>query len=224
MRSVHRFGQSMDNDDDDDVLFGDYLFKFLTRRYLFQLLVICIVLMWCFSPISMIIGPLRSISNESARVLCQTESIVSEAGIRMGLLSYGTSDKLDVHLYTTSITRTIRCIDAAEKSTVLQYKDDYLNISTVDIDAAYKTLTESFHIGTSFNAWFYMSDDCYIMQRKKLLDRNCLSQRAIELDEYYEGLGPMSMMLLDSIFILTIVIHGAILHALYFYSQKNRLN
>lgn len=142
----------------------------------------------------------------------------------MGLLSYGTSDKLDVNLYTTSITRTIKCIDAAEKSTVLQYKDDYLNISTVDIDAVYKTMIELFPIGTSFNAWFYESVDCYAMQRRQLIDRNCLSQRAIELDEYYEGLGPMSMMLLDSIFILTIVIHGAILHALYLFSQKNRLN
>lgn len=221
MRTLHRFGQSMDND--DDIMFGDYLYKFMTRRYLFQLLVIYIVLLWCFSPNAMITNHKQPITSETARVLCRTESIVSEPGIRMGLLSYGTSDKLDVNLYTTSITRTIKCIDATEKSTVLQYKDDYLNISTVDIDAVYRSLVVLYPIGTSFNAWFYETH-CYLMQGKELLDRNCLASRAIEPDEYDDGLSPSIIMLFDSLIIVSIVIYGVILHAFYLYSQKNRLN
>lgn len=190
MSDRDRFGrQSRSTDEDDDYGPGErQCTKFMaifTRRYIIWLcfLYLGLYIMIQYSTLYDNL-PGTIISETDARVVCTTTGIQVEKGIRAGLLTYGNADTVEIQLYTTSITRSIECVDIKEISHVLQYKDDYLNISTVDVDKALESLWEQYPVRGSFVAWYY-ERDCYWMSWHHQLDRNCLStEKALDPLQY----------------------------------------
>lgn len=191
-----RFGRpSRGNDDDnnDDYMVGERqctnFMTIFTRRYIIWLCLLYLGL-YMMARYSTIYDNLPGtiISETDARVVCVTTAIQVENGIRAGLLTYGNADKIEIQLYTTSITRSINCVDTKEIPHLLQYKDDYLNISTVDVNKVLQSLSEQYHIGKSFVTWYY-ERDCYWMSRMRQLDRNCLSlDKALNQEDYRNAL------------------------------------
>ncbi len=156
--------------------------RIFTRRYIIYLIIFYFVLYFFVQSSSLSSGFSFSIQDESeVRVKCTTIKIEAEKGIRAGSLSYGNAEKIEIQLYTVSLTRSINCIDTNEVTHLLQYKDDYLNISTVDVDSVFHALTLKYPIGESFDAFHY-KQDCYKLSR--VLDRNCLVENAINPEEY----------------------------------------
>ena len=170
-------------DDDDGPIYLNTMTKPMMRRYL---VIACLLYMGLFVTTSWlgICDTQQAIPpyGPEARVVCTTTVLQTEAGIRAAKLVYANNNEIDVNLYATSITRTVTCIDINGESHTLQYKDDYLNISTVDVDHIYATLMKHYPIGESFTAWYY-ANHCHVMPQE--LDRNCLSTIAIDPDIHY---------------------------------------
>lgn len=170
--------------DVDEPVYSNTLFtnKALMRRYL---VIGCILYMGLYMTITCIgvfdthqlIPPTAS----EARVVCKTTTLQTEEGIRAAKLVYAKSD-VDVNLYATSITRTATCTDVNGESYTLQYKDDYLNISTVDVDHVYRELTTQYPLGDTYTA-FYYPKHCHTMPQE--LDRNCLTSQPIDPELHY---------------------------------------
>lgn len=208
MRTVDRFGLPV-YPSDDDTHRSPYT-QFQTPRYWMCLLVTWIVLSSVISPTTMMgIRDTQYISSEVARVLCTTKSIEIETGNIVASLHYSNTESLPINLYATSITRTIQCMGGNEASHTFQYKDDYLNISTVDVDKVVKLLKLTYPIGKSFNAWYY---EGYCQKMMNLVDRNCLSSRAIERSEYIDDIVETVMYFMDLLFVATLVVSGAMFH------------
>lgn len=208
--STDRFGNATRGDEEDEDEHDFQLKTLFTRRFIIWLwfLYITLYVMTFSGPLSMVsvIKQLPPTEGE-AKVLCFTTGLQSESGIRAGNLKYGNSESIAINLYTISITRTIICTGLSGNVT-LQYKDDYLNISTVDVDEVYRSLSHKYPINEAFDAWYY-PDHCY---RIRDLDRNCLSNVAADPGEYESlpfniMIGALTHVTLFSIIVLYVIFH-----------------
>lgn len=132
-----------------------------------------------YTVISSSLAPMELTAPDEAAIKCITLSLQTEQGIRAATLNYGASETVSLNLYMTSITRTINCTNAANENHLFQYKDDYLNISTVDVDGIFHQLTAKYPINESFDAWYY-EDFCNWYRIRDRLDRHCLSSTVIQ--------------------------------------------
>lgn len=194
-----RFGRPFVSEDED--IDPSYFLKSIITKRFCAILIILYILFYIIGKQLTASSEEASIpiSSSEARLVCETKNIETESGIHAGYLTYGNTEKLQIQLYTVSITRTITCVDTAMGTHVFQYKDDYLNISTVNVDKVYASLLIEYPIGKSFIAWYYAKHCSYLNRR---LDRNCLSKEAIEPEEYIDLLHPS---------IYTITLHSTII-------------
>ena len=198
-----RFGRE-ENEETVTLPFRKQCQLICTRRFI---IIVIVVYMALYLITRTSIEPTPLITATEAALTCITLNIQTESGIRAGTLSYGNAETLPIHLYLISITRTINCTAPTGKEYVFQYKDDYLNISTVDVDRIYEGLNTQFPIGKSFSVWYY-EDFCLWYRLRDRLDRHCLSSSAIEPSDIGDPAGAYGHIIMAHVMVAPLLIAG----------------
>lgn len=194
-----------DNNDDDDSSEDNreagkcrQLYMRLTRRH-----VICICLIYIISIILLNQLALFNYNRylpldpELTRVTCTNVYIKSETDIGIGEIRYsGIVVNDNVRLYITSVTRSVECRftnDGDPRVLNLYYRDDYLNISHMDVDDIIEKLRLEYPVGMGFTAYYY--DGC-IDRLNDHFDVNCLARKPLDPDGYVNYIDYIALKLL----------------------------
>lgn len=186
------------NDDDRELGKCHQLFRRLTRKH-----VICICLIYIISIILLNQLALFNYNHylpldpELTRVTCTNMYIKSETGVGIGEIHYsGTVVNDNVHLYITSVTRGVSCRftnDGDQRILNLHYRDDYLNISRIDVDDIIEKLRLEYPEGMGFTAYYY--DGC-IDRQNDHFDVNCLASKPLDPGDYVNYIDYIALKLL----------------------------
>lgn len=189
MRTTNRFGWfTSDEYDDDDA--HTVCQRFYSRKRIIVGTLSTLIFFLFLSQLSLFdYHRLLAPRPGEVAVRCATSVIRNESDIKEAELIYGHSVHLMVHVYTISITRSVEChwLEREEDPLfTLHYRDDYLNVSQIDVAQLTRVLEDRHPLKIPFLAWYYGEYDTgYWHARLHTLDRQGLALEPI--DPYEEG-------------------------------------
>jgi hypothetical protein len=169
--------------------------RWFTPRLLLLTLVLYVFLWWNITSLTLFNYALccQPLSSEETEMVCQTTNITLGSSIREGAFQYTGAATARTLLAVTSLYRTVECVYVNqhaddtddEKMRRFTYQRDYLNISSIDVEAIVVKEHELFPLQKEYTMWYYVDQQgfCTVSHWKHAsIDENCLTPEAFATD------------------------------------------